>query len=194
MTGIADLVATALPADAVRAVLPSGSFADTVRWNSAQALGTAVTLSYYFSDLPPDYEETGRGYTAASAQPWSAQRKSQIEQVLGTYSAVAGVSFVAAAGAAQADMSFFLSNTLTVGGFAYFPGLVGSTGTAHGDVYLDIESFAQDVTANELALHEIGHALGLAHAYPKFVNFRPLSRPRRPLTRMDAGFDSKSEM
>ena len=31
-------------------------------------------------------------------------------------------------------------------------------------------------------------------AQPKFVNFRPLSRPRRPLTRMDAGFHFKSEM
>ena len=29
-----------------------------------------------------------------------------------------------------------------------------------------------------------GRSLGLA----KFVNFRPLSRPHRPLTRMDAGF------
>jgi len=31
-------------------------------------------------------------------------------------------------------------------------------------------------------------ALTLAASQPKFVNFRPISRPHRPLTRMDAGF------
>ena len=34
----------------------------------------------------------------------------------------------------------------------------------------------------------------LTLAYPKFVSFRPISRPRRPLTRMDAGFRAESEM
>jgi hypothetical protein len=33
-----------------------------------------------------------------------------------------------------------------------------------------------------------------ALAQPKFVNFQPISRPRRPLTRMDAGGRFKNDL
>ena len=56
---------------------------------------------------------------------------------------------------------------------------------------LDVKIDAASVSTGD-AKHEPGS--WAAKTYPKFVSFRPISRPRRPLTRMDAGFRAESEM
>ncbi|MBH9552056.1 tandem-95 repeat protein [Inhella gelatinilytica] len=154
---IAALTPIEVPYAAVQAVMPTGSLATGPRWNDAAALGTGVTVKYFFSDAPPSYTETANGYTNASAVAWVAAQKATVEAVFASYAQVANLVFVPVASADQADINLFLSNSLTASGYAYYP--------KQGDVFLDVASFPADGSNRYLAFHEIGHALGIAHAY-----------------------------
>ncbi len=171
MPDIFALVPLTVPRDAVRAILPTGNsplneaIASTSRWNRPEPAGTAVALTYFLSDAPPDYTQIARGYTNASALTWSTAQKIVIDIVLSAYSQVANITFVKAGRQADADISFFLSSSLTVGGYAYYPAGNYQEGTIFGDVYFDLESFPANGTNPYIAFHEIGHALGLAHLY-----------------------------
>jgi len=128
-------------------------------------VGSPVSLTYYFSDSAPSYAQSSWGYTNASAQAWTASQKSTVEQALAGYASVAGLSFTPVASQAQTDISFFLSTSLTVSGFANSPGDASVNGTVAGDVYFQTDSFPADGSNLYLAFHETGHALGLAHPY-----------------------------
>ena len=171
MADIFTLVPITVPYDAVHAILPNGNapldraLAGGPRWNIAGPAGTAITLTYFISDTPPDYSQTYQGYTNASALAWSTNQKNVIGDVLSAYSNVANITFNKVTSQADADISFFLSSSLGPSGYAYYAGTVDQNGTISGDVYLDIDSFPANGSNPYLAFHETGHALGLAHLY-----------------------------
>jgi serralysin len=171
MADIFSLVPITVPYNAVHAILPNGNatldqaLTISPRWNKPGAVGSAVSLTYFVSDVPPSYSLNIHGYTDATALEWSIAQKSVIDSVLSTYSQVANIKFTKVATQAEANISFFLSSSLEPSGFAYSPGSINQKGTIHGDIYLDLESFPANGANPYLAFHEIGHALGLLHLY-----------------------------
>ncbi|HYD97423.1 MAG TPA: DUF4214 domain-containing protein [Noviherbaspirillum sp.] len=165
MLDISQIIPITVPYTALRSVLPSGDPATTLRWNSQQPLGTPVSLTYYFSDSGPTYTETSNLYSNASAWSWTASQKACVESVFAAYAKVANLSFTPASSQDKADISLFLSRHISAAGFAYFPGSSQTKGNNAGDVFLHTSYFPDDGSNAYLAFHEIGHALGLDHAY-----------------------------
>ena len=171
MADIYSIAPITVPYDAVRSMLLYGNrsldqaLAVNPRWNAASAAGSPVSLTYFISDAPPIYPETSNGYTNASAAAWSAGQKTIIAQVLSAYSGVANLSFTKVASQNEANMSFFLSTSITASGYGNYPKSAGEKGTAPGDVFFLTSAFPSDGSNIYLAFHEIGHALGLYHPF-----------------------------
>lgn len=131
------------------------------RWNPGAAPGTNVSLDWSLDDVAPGYEPGS--VDPASYEAFSAAEEALIEQALGVWSSLLGVSFRRVADPASADI-VFRKATITlegVAGFAFFPPQGGEV-VQNGDVFLDAGSGAGDLGT---IVHEIGHALGLAHPF-----------------------------
>ncbi|MBN8518330.1 MAG: hypothetical protein J5X22_00980 [Candidatus Accumulibacter sp.] len=175
MTDIFSVTPIVVPYDAVRSVFRVGNpsiataLPITNRWNPPAAAGTGVTLTYYFSDAPPStYTQTDHGYTNESAVAWTPFQKTTVESALAGFASVANITFQRVDSQADADLTYFLSSTITAAGFAYYPwSSAPEKGTVLGDVYFSTSWFSADLQLQNLylAYHETGHALGLAHAF-----------------------------
>jgi hypothetical protein len=150
----------------------STSTVGAAKWSQPGGLGSTITITYSYNNLLDG--GLGGGLSAASI-------RSAIEEALGRWAAVAPIRFVEVADsgpALTANMSDYNASgrpMLRFGhipidgpsgtlGYAYYP---GSTGLA-GDVFFDrAESWSVNATRGidliEVALHEIGHTLGLGH-------------------------------
>lgn len=125
------------------------------RWNSGQALGSAVAVSYSFV---LDSAQSGfRAFTDAERQ--------LVRDILAATAAITQVSFneVSEGGGNSGQLRFGVSQQADTKGRAYAP---GSNGAQAGDVWMDVESMlgiAPGTEGYQALLHEIGHALGLRH-------------------------------
>ncbi|MES2148353.1 MAG: DUF4214 domain-containing protein [Pseudomonadota bacterium] len=123
--------------------------ADANRWNTGQARGTPVAVTYSFRTSD----------SVAGFHSFTASERDAVRSILDQVSQVSGLSFseVASSGAlrigasAQADTK----------GTAAMPG-----DTDAGAVWIDIDTLANIAPGSEgyaVLLHELGHALGLRH-------------------------------
>lgn len=125
----------------------------------AGALGSTVNLSYSFMSAAPSYggNEGGTGFTA-----FTAAQQQVVREILGQLSQQVGINFTEAASGGQ--LQFAINQQADTRGYSFNPSEV--TGSRAGDVWLDVETAALLAPGQEghyVLLHEIGHALGLAH-------------------------------
>jgi Ca2+-binding RTX toxin-like protein len=130
------------------------------RWNAAQALGTATTLSFSFVTAAP-----ASGVGASGFRTFSAAERQLVRDALAEIQALTGLTFneVTEAGNTVGQLRFGASQQADTKGVAWMP---GEGGALAGDVWMDIESMTGIAKGSEgyaALLHEIGHALGLRH-------------------------------
>jgi serralysin len=164
--------------------------------------GDPRVLTYSFSI------ETELGYQ------WSAALKQAVNLALEQYAAVANITFEEIAPGSDVDFSLadlaFAPTGTTLGenfdaiAIGIFPDPDAADALAEtigdrtvypnpeGDVYFDhltapLMAFAPGGSAREVALHEIGHALGLKHPFDLGSNDRPTANLDSSLTVMSSG-------
>jgi Ca2+-binding RTX toxin-like protein len=135
---------------------------NSLRWNAASPLGTAVQLSYSFVQQAPTSGAGATGFRAFTPleQQW-------VREILAAVSAFAQVDFneVTESGSTVGQLRFGVSQQSGSKGLSWIPGTPGA-GDLAGDVWMDAETMAGLFPGSEgylALLHEIGHALGLRH-------------------------------
>ena len=148
--------------------------AGTGRWNALEPQGSAEVVAYSFPRTRPSYLSADQ---AQDFQPLDAYAKAVVRDALDAWSEATGLRFVAYdadVGNRAPQLSFAADSELTgesgFSGFAYLP-FVSAFGESAvgGDVFFDPGAMTDRAidsgTFRELALHEIGHAIGLKHPF-----------------------------
>lgn len=134
----------------------------TLRWNTAQPLGSAATVSFSFVNAAPV-----SGVGAPGFREFTATEKQLVRDIFIKTSAMAGINFteVADDAGSNGQIRFGISQQTATKGVSWLPNQP-SSGDLAGDVWMDIESMIGIAPGTEgygALLHEIGHALGLRH-------------------------------
>lgn len=129
----------------------------SLRWNAAQPLGSATTVTFSFVAVAP-----GNGVGATGFRVFSATEQQLVRDILAKTSAITGISFMEVAdnGASAVQMRFGVSQQAATKGVSWLPGQAGA-GDLAGDVWMDVESMTGIAPGTEgyaALLHEIGHA------------------------------------
>jgi hypothetical protein len=146
--------------------------------------GTSVTgrinqptfLTYSFPTSVPAY--LASVFTAAGLatfQEFSAAYKSVARAAINSYADVSGLTvFEAAPG--QGDVQFMMFDTALLNnpssGFGYYPANGGYSSQISSDVFIDLAATSNG-TNLYLLMHELGHTLGLKHAFDGTTTLAP---------------------
>ena len=140
-------------------------------WNYPYSIGSPVTLTYSFPASLPGYYPSN--YTMCNNnQPVNFQSVSSdlanaVRAVLNSISEVANITFKEVSGVGQ--LTFGLHKMVNVAAYAYFPQGANETTKFAGDVWFNSLYYQQSPNAGSYyyntIIHEIGHALGLAHPH-----------------------------
>jgi len=150
-------------------------------WYQMDTAGRPVFLTYSFPSAPTSYTTAQYPNGVSSFKPLTDSEKGVVRSALKAWSDVSGVQFFETR--AEGDLTFSFYNLNLMGsagaaGVAGFPSVLASPGAngqvysgdnlSAGDVWFDTTyrasaSFSGDF--KHVALHEIGHALGLKHPF-----------------------------
>lgn len=135
------------------------------RWNAGAALGSAVTLTYSFTDTLPSYGSGTGTASGTGAAAWTTTQRDAVRASLAAIASVTQITFKEVAdGAASFGQLRFGLNAQAAGSLAYAYGPDTALGHLAGDVWLDTKAAANLTVGSSgwLALQrEIGRALGL---------------------------------
>ncbi|MGH2340541.1 hypothetical protein ACRC7T_03555 [Segnochrobactraceae bacterium EtOH-i3] len=144
-------------------------------WNGPEVSQTPAFVTYSFATRLPDYQAAD--YGNASFKPLTRSEQATVEKALKIWADTCGITLLKV-DPGEGDLTFGtydfdrISGMQGSDGFAYFPSLytdtyLGSlpdipsmTVETSGDVF-----FRRGEVTLPLALHEIGHALGLKHPF-----------------------------
>ena len=133
---------------------------EAIRWNASQPMGSAVTLTYSFTNSIPSY---GAGPASAVAQAWSVAQQTAIRTVLATLASQTLITFreVEDTAASFGQLRFGINSQSATGyGFSPDP----SAGQLAGDVWLSAATAAKLAPGGSgitPLLRDLGYALGL---------------------------------
>lgn len=140
--------------------------ANDQRWNRAQPLGSAVTVTYSFPTQPADYldaQDRAGWASLAGNDAW----KDAIRKVLSMTSQAVGITFQEVGDAGLGGEIRIAANEQGVSaGYAFLPDT--TLGEKAGDMFLSNTNVASgDLSPGSfnwfLIVHELGHSLGLKH-------------------------------
>ena len=153
-------------------------------WYRADVVGRPVILTYSFETVAPAYFSSRDPQGAATIQTLSESEKVVVREALAQWASVSGVTFLETT-RHQGDLTFAfydfarLATPSDASGLGYYPSsfayaqnsidhAYSGEALVGGDIlfsasYRQSSVFMQDL--EHLALHEIGHALGLKHPF-----------------------------
>lgn len=144
-------------------------------WTGSEQSGTPTFVTYSFATTLPAYQKAT--YGSAQFKPLTKAEQAIVEKALKAWADVSGITLLKV-DAGEGDLSFGTYNFSKIAskdgvdGFGFFPsvytdtyigsdpGLPTVSSDLGGDVF-----FARGELTYQLALHEIGHALGLKHPF-----------------------------
>jgi len=149
-----------------------GSAADNpARWNAGSALGSAVTISYRFADSIPSYQTDALTHSS-DFRSFPEHLRAIARDAMNSVENLTNITFVEDTTSDAWNVALVITGTKFAGGSAYFPGahaLSGDISIGIGDG-IGMSESGDDVVGDgsfagfrETFLHELGHALGLAH-------------------------------
>ena len=139
---------------------------DNWRWNAESPLGTGVVVTYSFArggDLPAVTDGSKNAYGANGFSAFSAAQQAGFRAAAAEFVATAGIILVEVASGGMIDV--YNAHNSSVGGWAWIP-YVTSSYVSEVDLVIDYSgSLAKGGYGYYLLLHELGHAMGLAHPH-----------------------------
>ena len=141
-------------------------------WNDISGVGTPVTLTYSFLTAmpgyyPADYSQYNDGQPV-TFQVLSDNQANAVRAVLASISEMVNITFAEVAGVGQ--LTFGIHDMVNnIAAYAYIPTGENETSSYSGDVWFNNIHFQGNPTSGtnsyRTIMHEIGHALGLAHPH-----------------------------
>lgn len=136
---------------------------DEYRWNGTEKPGfpVIVTYSFHTDATAPDPDELY--YEADESFGFTKAQKDAFRDALAKYEAVTGILFVETTG--EAMIEAFAVTGSPRSGWAHYP-MSSVYYTSSGDLIIDVTTVTSfEGYTFDLLLHEIGHAVGLAHPH-----------------------------
>ena len=139
---------------------------DNWRWNAESSLGTAVVVTYSFAtggEIPSIYSSSKNPYGATSFSAFTSAEQDAFRDAADDFMEVSGVIMVEVA--SGGDIELYNASGSSAGGWAWIPYVTGSY-VSDVDLVIDHSgSYSKGGYGYYLLLHELGHAMGLAHSH-----------------------------